>query len=68
MWPETTGLPSPTMIERIVDHSPSQPTSAAPVKLSPLSVRAVTPLAVSSIPTTFCEVVSVIRSDFLQAS
>ena len=25
MWPETTGLPSPTIFSRTVDHRPSQP-------------------------------------------
>ena len=40
MWPDTTGLPSPTMIERTVDHSPSQPISAAPlIALAALGAR-----------------------------
>jgi hypothetical protein len=63
-----TGLPSPTTICRIVDHRPSQPTSAAPEKVWPLSVRTVTPDAVWSTAMTFCEVVSVIRFDCLHAS
>ena len=30
MWPDTRGLPSPTMRSRIFDHMPSQPISARP--------------------------------------
>jgi hypothetical protein len=41
------------MIERTVDHSPSQPMSAAPAKLSPLSVLAMMSPALASMPTTF---------------
>ncbi len=35
MWPETRGLPSPTILSRIFDHMPSQPISARPRTRSP---------------------------------
>src|SRR3974377_2214228 len=48
MWPDTRGLPSPTMRSRIFDHIPSQPIRARPSAFWPFSNVTVTPLPVSS--------------------